>query len=266
MAKLAKTCTLRLTTTKLYFILSEKVVNGGIAIWCELTQGHFFNEYNMDGYSEEFNEIYLDLTPDNLLRSLKSSQNAKSIKIKLTKKHAPCLTFEVELPSLSSNSRLVTHDIPVNVIPHRLWDDYKEPDMPDFDVSIYMPPLKLLRSVVDRMKNLSNFVLLSANQRGQMKVKVQTDLVTVTTYFNDLDHPTWRRDDSQSQEDRGSLQRDPAQFAEVHVDIRKLAQFLSSQQVNPLKVICNIVDNRIAHFFLLHEDVSLQYFMPVVST
>ena len=54
-----------------------------------------------------------------------------------------------------------------------------------------MPPLKLLKSVVDRMKNLSNFVLLSANQRGQMKVKVQTDLVTVTTYFNDLDHPTW---------------------------------------------------------------------------
>lgn len=60
-------------------------------------QGHFFNEYNMDGLSEESNEIYLDLAPDNLLRSLKSSQNAKSIKIKLTKKHTPCLTFEVEL-------------------------------------------------------------------------------------------------------------------------------------------------------------------------
>jgi len=31
-------------------------------------------------------------------------------------------------------------------------------------------------------------------------------------------------------------------------------------------VVSDIVDNRIAHFFLLHEDVSLQYFMPVVST
>ncbi|KAI0215352.1 Checkpoint protein HUS1 [Lamellibrachia satsuma] len=238
-AKLAKNCTLRLTTTKLYFILSEKVISGGIAIWCELAQGHFFNEYNMDGLSEESNEIYLDLAPDNLLRSLKSSQNAKSIKIKLTKKHTPCLTFEVELPSLSSNSRQVTHDVPVNVIPRRLWDDYSEPDMPDFDVSVYMPPLKLLRNVVDRMKNLSNFVLLSANQCGQMKIKVETDLVTVTTYFNDLDHPTWGKDGSQSQESRGSLQRNSAEFAEVHVDIRKLAQFLSSQQVNPLKVICS---------------------------
>lgn len=61
----------------------------------------------------------------------------------------------------------------------------------NFQVSVYMPPLKLLRNVVDRMKNLSNFVLLSANQCGQMKIKVETDLVTVTTYFNDLDHPTW---------------------------------------------------------------------------
>ena len=38
-------------------------------------------------------------------------------------------------PSLSSVSRVVTHDIPVDVIPRRLWHDYKEPSMPDFDVS-----------------------------------------------------------------------------------------------------------------------------------
>ncbi len=38
MTKLAKDCTLRLTTTKLYFILSERVVTGGVSIWCELAQ------------------------------------------------------------------------------------------------------------------------------------------------------------------------------------------------------------------------------------
>ena len=51
----------------------------------------------MDGVSEEHNEILLELIPENLLRPLKSSQNAKSVKLKLTKKHTPCLTFEVEL-------------------------------------------------------------------------------------------------------------------------------------------------------------------------
>lgn len=37
-AKLAKTCILRLTVCKLYFILSDKVANGGASMWCELSQ------------------------------------------------------------------------------------------------------------------------------------------------------------------------------------------------------------------------------------
>lgn len=37
-AKLAKTCILRLTLNKLYFILSDKVANGGVSMWCELNQ------------------------------------------------------------------------------------------------------------------------------------------------------------------------------------------------------------------------------------
>ena len=60
-------------------------------------QSHFFNEYNMDGVSQDANEIYLELMPDSLLRSLKTAQNAKSVKMKLTKKQTPCLTLEVEM-------------------------------------------------------------------------------------------------------------------------------------------------------------------------
>lgn len=37
-SKLAKTCVLRLTVEKLYFILSDKVANGGVSMWCELSQ------------------------------------------------------------------------------------------------------------------------------------------------------------------------------------------------------------------------------------
>lgn len=51
----------------------------------------------MDGVSPEANEIYLEITPDLLVRTLKTAQSAKSVKIKLTKKHSPCLTLEIEL-------------------------------------------------------------------------------------------------------------------------------------------------------------------------
>jgi HUS1 checkpoint protein len=56
----------------------------------------------MEGVSEEANEIFLEIAPDNLMKALKTAQNAKWIKIKLTKKHAPCLTFEVDLVRMHS--------------------------------------------------------------------------------------------------------------------------------------------------------------------
>ncbi|KAJ7322741.1 hypothetical protein JRQ81_019028 [Phrynocephalus forsythii] len=157
-AKLAKTCMLRLTVDKLYFILSDKVANGGISMWCELNQGSFFDEFQMEGVATENNEIFLEVTSENLSRALKTAQNAKSVKIKLTNKQCPCLTVAVELPSLCSSSRIVTHDIPVGVIPRKLWNDFREPNVPEFDVSIYLPVMKTMKSVVERMKNLSNFI------------------------------------------------------------------------------------------------------------
>ena len=50
----------------------------------------------MDGVSEEDNEIFLELSPDNLMKALRTANSAKSVKIKLTKKAAPALTFDVE--------------------------------------------------------------------------------------------------------------------------------------------------------------------------
>lgn len=57
----------------------------------------------MDGLSEENNEIFLELNPEAMVRALKSATAAKSVKIKLTKKHVPCITLEVELVSVGQN-------------------------------------------------------------------------------------------------------------------------------------------------------------------
>ncbi|KPP57211.1 checkpoint protein HUS1-like [Scleropages formosus] len=227
-----------------------------------LEQGSFFDEFQLEGMAPNANEIYLELIPENLLRALKTTQNAKSLKIKLTKKHCPCLTVAADLPSLSSNSRVVTHDIPVGVIPRKLWQDFKEPSVPDFDVSIYLPPLKTMKNVIDRMKNLSNFLVLEANKNGEMNLRIETELVSVSTHFKDLGNPPWVSTDGDGSKE-GSQER--TKMAQVHVDIKKLQQFLASQQVNPSKAICSIASDRTVHFILLHEDVSLQYFIPAVG-
>ena len=38
-----------------------------------------------------------------------------------------------------------------------------------------------------------------------------------------------------------------------------------SEQVNPVKVVCSIVDDRMLALFLVHEDITLHCFLPVVS-
>ncbi|XP_015684676.1 checkpoint protein HUS1 isoform X2 [Protobothrops mucrosquamatus] len=236
-AKLAKTCTLRLTLDKLYFILSDKVANGGVSMWCELNQINFFDEFQMEGVSAENNEIYLELAPENLSRAFKTAQNAKTVKIKLTNKQCPCLTVAMELSSLSTSSRFVTHDIPVRVIPRKLWNDFREPSVPNFDV-------------------------IEANLNGEMELKIETDLVCITTHFRDLGNPPWVSwHDSQN----STQERDPVNMAEARIDIKRLLQLLAGQQVNPTKALCNIVSKRIVHFILLHEDVSLQYFIPALA-
>ncbi|RMX52527.1 hypothetical protein pdam_00015540 [Pocillopora damicornis] len=255
---MAKTCALRMTPTKLYFILADNAALGRVSIWCELIQSNFFEEYRIEG-KEESNNIYLELIPENLMRAMKSASSAQAVKIKLTKKHAPCLTFEITLPSLTSHTRSVVHDVPVGVIPERDWEDYKEPAMPEFDVSIYMPSLTVVKNVIERMKNLSNFLILAANQNGYMTLGIDTDLASVTTHFKNLDTPTWGDTSSQQRN------RDPDKMAEARVDVKKLATFLHSQQVSPNRVICNIVHGKAVQFLLLHEDLSLQYVIPAVS-
>ncbi|XP_069715809.1 checkpoint protein HUS1 isoform X1 [Phaenicophaeus curvirostris] len=261
-ARLARSCALRLTAGKLFFILADRAAGGGVGLWCELCQGNYFDEFQMEGVAAEHNEIYLEVVPENLSRALKTAQNAKAFKIKLTNKHCPCLRVAVELTSLSNSSRIVTHDIPVAVIPRRLWNDFREPSVPDFDVSIYLPALKTMKSVVERMKNLSNSIVIEANLSGEMNLKIETALVCVTTHFKDLGNPPWASVDGCPSSSQG---RDPESMAEARIDIKKLQQLLAGQQVNPTKALCNIVSKRIIHFVLLHEDVSLQYFIPALA-
>ncbi|MEQ2301473.1 DNA damage checkpoint control protein [Ameca splendens] len=96
-----------------------------------------------------------------------------------------------------------------------------------------------------------------------MNLKIETDLVSATTHFKDLGNPPWG--DESSQDGGPSQSRDPELMAEATVDIRKLQQFLVGQQVNPSKAMCNIVHQNVVHLILLHEDVSLQYFIPAVA-
>ena len=49
-SRMAKMCALRLTPTKLYFILTDHAAVGGVSIWCELTQVRSKNVLHIQGW------------------------------------------------------------------------------------------------------------------------------------------------------------------------------------------------------------------------
>lgn len=48
--KLTKTCVVRLTVDNIFFVLSGKVANGGVSMWCELLQVRPYSFFHCFGY------------------------------------------------------------------------------------------------------------------------------------------------------------------------------------------------------------------------
>jgi HUS1 checkpoint protein len=71
-------CVLRLTADKLCFILTDQTAGGGPAVWSELRQENYFNDYNIEGISQEQNEILLELQTEKMSKTLSAMKSTSS--------------------------------------------------------------------------------------------------------------------------------------------------------------------------------------------
>lgn len=49
-----------------------------------------------------------------------------------------------------------------------------------------MPSVKPVRNIVERMKQMTNYLIVSANKRGRVTLKIETNLVTLSAHFPNL--------------------------------------------------------------------------------
>lgn len=275
-SKLAKSIVVRIVPDHLCFTKQDNAKDGAYRLWCDINASGFFEDFRMEGLSGELNEIYLELESDDFFRAVKSASDAKHLRMKLTRKNVPYLTFELKFPS--ATSRMVMHDVPVRVVPPRLWKEYAQPTLHFPDSSIFLPPVKVLHKVLNSMKNmLLKHVTLAANNEGHAIVKIESDVVTVSTHFEDLSRPDF--DDEEMKvlklidplpdaDDDGvynnNENRRPDKFYSVRIDLKTLSQFLSNQQIIFCRLIANIVNNKCLHVLIVNEEFNLQYFIPAV--
>lgn len=104
-----------------------------------------------------------------------------------------------------------------------------------------MPQLRLLKSIVERMKNLANMATLHITAEGSLTLTVETDTVSVTSHFDYL------------HVEKQSMSRlvyfkptlNPIPFlrleedeASVTIELKRLSNFLANEQLSPSRVLC----------------------------
>lgn len=94
-----------------------------------------FEDFRMEGFSAEQNEIYAEVNSDELNRALKSASTAKVLKIKLTKKNVPYLTMEMKIVKKSKNLKKIYINIAFFSHPYR---PFHEPSSTIYRLGLYL--------------------------------------------------------------------------------------------------------------------------------
>ncbi|XP_045479821.1 checkpoint protein HUS1 isoform X2 [Harmonia axyridis] len=260
---------MRITTKNVYFIVSEEESGPRRPlVWCDLPVNFYFKEYNVVGVSEEYNEIYLEFSTALLARSVSVlKQNVKNLKIKLTNKEFPCLTLEMELVPEDIQSRQCVHDIRVEVISRKHWSNYEEPRFNDFHVTISMPPLKHLKNIVERMKNISHQLIVSANKNGRLILQIKTNTVTISSHFPELSIESFAVGLNSNMDDINTINEDgELQVVSSTIDIKKFLMFLTGMQLNNCKALCSIVHERMVKLYMEQPGaMKLQIFLTELN-
>ena len=140
-------------------------------------------------------------------------------------------------------------------------------------VFIYLPELKTVQKIVDRMKNVSDTIHIEANMAGLLKMSVRKDIATISTTFRNLKHPEMRSNAPLAHEINhspfppDSVPHPNSELVgdEVFVDIKKFASILHCLQVQPTNVIACFHAQSAFVVHAIAQELNVSYFLPIIS-
>ncbi|ORY63660.1 checkpoint protein Hus1/Mec3 [Leucosporidium creatinivorum] len=275
---LSKLATLKLKPDTVHLVCLSDGSAGCVQVWSQIAVSSIFDVESFRLESNNNNEIYLEISTDALSRALKSAGGATQVIIKLAKKGGlgpqgtgkgahPVLTLAITSASRAGRSLEITQDVGVKVKKQAEVDAMKEPLCPTPDVNILLPPLSTLRTVCDRLKTISSTITISANRRGEFRLRAESDEANVETEWRGLKHPEAGPDDEPPSQPLPS----PSTFHSVTVDAKNLLKFLASYSIASTTIACVCADH-CAIFYVYIGDAKdnlqggvLTFFVPAVS-
>jgi len=232
--RVGKRCLLRLTPDTIHFIIIPDYT--GTQVWAALGVETLFEDYHIQSAADDC--INLEIPVDNLHRALRSAGNANEVIIRLTRRDRfAVLSFCISVAG-RTGTNTITHHVTVRVLNQSYISTLREPQCPEPDVHIVLPPLSGLKAISERFKTLADRILIKANMNGEMKLRAESDSVKIETAWKDLINP--ELDPAQILEPgrHPSQIRDKTAFASVRVDARDWLNFLRVHVVAKRVIAC----------------------------
>ncbi|EKM77171.1 hypothetical protein AGABI1DRAFT_77581 [Agaricus bisporus var. burnettii JB137-S8] len=241
--KFQKRFIIKFTPETMHIICNHEANEGGTQVWSQIKVESIFADYRIQSNAD--NEITLAISSEALLGALRSASasstsstayQAEEIVMKLAKKNdRAVLKFEI-IGTTSVGRRVkVTHDVLVDVLkPHEVAR-LIEPLCPEPDLHILLPPLQKVRTVVERLRPMSDTLTFRANNSGKLHISISTETVRVQTEWKNLTNP---RLNERERNDEEQAVVDSEKLFTVHVSIRSFLRFLNSHVISTTTIAC----------------------------
>ncbi|KAF8992380.1 checkpoint protein Hus1/Mec3 [Cyathus striatus] len=235
--KLQKKCIIKFTETTMHIICNNDANEEGFK---QIKVDSLFTNYHIQSNSN--NEITMAIFSEPLLATLKSASASNSaieteeVIMKLAKKndHA-MLSFEISGITRSGRKVRVAHDVKIEVMKPTDVARLSEPLCPEPDVHILLPPLQKLRTIVDRLRSMSDVLAIRANNTGKLQVAIDTESVKVETEWKNCTNP---KTQDEELDELATDPPDPDKMFTVLVSLRSFLKFLNSYVVSTTTIAC----------------------------
>jgi len=243
--KLQKRCIIKFTESHMHIICNHDASEGGVQVWSQVKVQSLFRDYRIQSNSN--NEITFLISPEALLLALRSAWNPSSLEstpetvMKLAKKNDQAvLSFDISGSMSSGRLVRVGHDVRIEVMKPSDVKRLSEPMCPEPDVHILLPPLQKLRTIVERLRPLSDVIAVRCNNNGKLEISVQTEGVRVDTQWSGCTNPKMAQEGaSQNAEAGGEIEKpDPDQLFCVLISIKSFIKFLNSHVLSSTTIAC----------------------------
>ncbi|GAW10416.1 cell cycle checkpoint [Lentinula edodes] len=249
--KLQKKCIIKFTEENMHVICNNDANEGGIQVWSQIKIDSIFNNYRIQSNSN--NEITVNLTCEALMGALRSvstssgtsnsasgsSYETDEVIIKLAKKNDQAvLNFEITGTTRVGRKVRIGHDVKIEVMKPADVVKLSEPMCPEPDIHVLLPSLQKIRTIVERLRSMSDVLAIRASQSGCLQLSINTESVKVDTEWKNCTIPQMMKERASQDDNADDPPPDPEHLFSVLVSVKSFLKFLSSHVVSTTTIAC----------------------------